>query len=83
MRKGNTMGAQSKTLTVEIPAQEMAAIKQLTRLEDEAQAIVQAAREYLRLTRLREPKSASGRVDFDVNWQELEDFELNESSLPQ
>ena len=71
------------SITIEMPAQEMAAIKQLTRLEDDAQAIVQAAREYLRLVRLPELKAASGKVDFDCNWQELEKLELNESTLPQ
>ncbi|MBI3865227.1 MAG: hypothetical protein HY290_25410 [Planctomycetia bacterium] len=70
------------SIVVEMPAQEMAAIKQLTRLNDDAEAIVQAAREFVRLVRLRELKSASGRVDFDANWQELEDLELKETSLP-
>ena len=71
------------SITIEMPAQEMAAIKQLTRLEDDAEAIVKAAREFLRLTGLRELKAASGRVDFEANWQELESLELNESSPPQ
>ena len=71
------------SITIEMPAQEMAAIKQLTRLEDDAAAIVKAAREFVRLTRLRELKTASGRVDFESNWEQLEDLELNESSLPQ
>jgi hypothetical protein len=66
-----------------MPAQDLAAIKQLTRLDNDAEAIVKVARELLRLTSLRELKSASGRVDFAAHWQELEILELNESSLPQ
>ena len=71
------------SITIEMSAQDMAAIKQLTRLDNDAEAIVKAAREFLRLTSLRELKTASGKVDFDVNWQELENLEFNESSLPQ
>lgn len=70
------------SITIEMPVQEMAAIRQLTRLENDAEAIVKAAREYLRLTALRELKSASGKVDFDATWQELEDLELDQTSLP-
>ena len=71
------------SITIEMPAQEIAALKQLTRLENDAEAIIQAAREFLRLSRLRELKAASGKVDFELNWQELEDLELRESSFPQ
>ena len=71
------------SITIEMSAQEIAALKQLTRLEDDAEAILQAAREFLRLGRLRELKAASGKVDFQLNWQELEDRELRESNIPQ
>ena len=71
------------SITIEMPAKELAAIKKLTRLEDDAQAITQAAREYLRLVGLRELKGASGNVDFELNWQELEDLELGETTPPQ
>jgi hypothetical protein len=70
-------------INIEMPAQEIAALKQLTRLENDAEAIVQAAREFLRLGRLRELKAASRKVDFVANWQELEDLELGESIVPQ
>jgi len=52
------------SITIDIPAQEIEALKQLTRIDNDAEAILQAAREYLRLSRLRELKSASGNVDF-------------------
>ena len=71
------------SITIEMPDQEITEIKHLTQLENDADAIIQAAREYLRLIRLRELKAASGKVEFDANWQELEDLELNESTLPQ
>jgi len=70
------------SIIIEMSAQELAAIKQLTRLDDDAEAIVKAAREFLRLTGLRELKVASGKVGFEANWQELEELEVNESSLP-
>jgi hypothetical protein len=71
------------SITIEMPDQEITEIKHLTQLDNDAEAIIQAAREYLRLIRLRELKAASGKVEFDANWQELEDLELNESTLPQ
>jgi hypothetical protein len=71
------------SITIDLPAQEIAAVKELTRLENDAEAIVQATREFVRLRRLRELKAASGKVDFDANWQELEARELNEVILPQ
>jgi hypothetical protein len=55
------------SITIEMPAEEIAALKQLTGLEDDAKAIIQAAREFLRLSRLRELKAASGKVEFDAN----------------
>lgn len=70
------------SITIEMAAQEIAALKQLTRLDNDAEAVIQAAREFLRLSRLRELKAASGKVEFEANWKELEDLELNESSLP-
>ena len=61
------------SITIEMPDQEITEIKHLTQLENDAEAIIQAAREYLRLIRLRELKAASGKVEFNANWQELED----------
>lgn len=70
------------SITIDMPAQEIEALKQLTRIENDAEAIIQAARQFLRLCRLRELKAASGKVEFEANWQELEDLEANESVLP-
>jgi hypothetical protein len=71
------------SITVEMTAQEIAALKQFTKLENEAEAVVTAAREFLRLSRLRELKAVSGKVEFRANWQELEELELEESGFPQ
>jgi hypothetical protein len=67
------------SITINIPAQELAALKQITKLEDDGEAVLQAAREFLRVSRLRELKQASGTVEFDDNWRELEQRELEES----
>ena len=69
-------------ITIDMPAQEIAALKQLTKLENDAEAIIKAAREFLRLSRLRELQAVSGKVEFD-NWRELESLELGESDFPQ
>lgn len=69
-------GDRAVSIIIEMPAQEIAAIKRLTRLDDDAAAIMQAAREFLRFNKLRELKGASGQVEFGSNWQELEDIEL-------
>ena len=71
------------TVNIDLPAHEIATLKQLTKAADEAAAVVQATREFVRMSRLRELKSVSGKVDFDENWQAYEDVELNESSFPQ
>jgi hypothetical protein len=71
------------SINIELTTQEVAALKQATKLENDAEAIVKAAREFLRLRRLRELKAVSGKVQFDDSWQELERIELDESGFPQ
>ena len=71
------------SITIEISDNEIAAIKKVTHLDNDAEAIMQAAREFLRLIGLRELKSASGKVDFDLDWRNLESLELGESAPPQ
>ena len=70
------------SITIEMTAQEIAGLKQITKLDNEAEAVLKAAREFLRLGRLRELKAVSGKVEFEANWQELEDLELSESGFP-
>ncbi len=71
------------SIAIEMPTDEIAAIRKLTHLDNDAEAILQAAREFVRLTGLRELKTASGKVDFDLDWQSLETLELNDSAIPQ
>ena len=49
------------SINIELPAQEIAALKQLTKLENDADAVIKAAREFLRISRLRELKAVSGK----------------------
>jgi hypothetical protein len=71
------------SINIELTTQEIAALKQATKLENDAEAIAKAAREFLRLRRLRELKAISGKVQSDDGWQELERIELGESDFPQ
>ncbi len=73
------------SITIEMTPQEIAALKQVTKLENDADAVLQAAREFLRLsTGCAELKAVSlGKVEFDAGWQQLEELELNESGFPQ
>jgi hypothetical protein len=71
------------SLQVNLPPHVIAALKQLMKLENDAEAVERAAGEYLRLTRLRELKNASGRVEFEENWQKLGELELGEVNFPQ
>jgi hypothetical protein len=70
------------SIHVELSAQEIDALKQVTKLQVDSEAVTKAAREFLRLSRLRELKAVSGRVEFDCNWQELEELEFSESGIP-
>jgi hypothetical protein len=71
------------SIRIELPDQELAAIKQITKLDDAAEAVVRAAREFLRLSRLRELKAVSGKVDLDTDWQKLEELDLGEVGFPE
>lgn len=70
------------SITIELTTNEIAQIKQLTKIGDDSEAVMKAVREFLRFSRLRELKAASGKVEFEENWQELEELELHECDLP-
>ena len=69
-------------LAVNLSDEEIAQLRHVTKMSDDAEAVSAAAREYLRLVRLRELKSVSGKVEFEENWQELESLEAGETDLP-
>ncbi len=71
------------SITIDLTAQEVAALKQITKLDNDAEAVLKAAREFLRLSRLRELKAVSGKVELEDNWKELEGLELGEADFPQ
>jgi len=60
------------TIQIDLSAPELAQLRQMTHLQDDAEAVQMATREYLRMRRLRELKSVSGKVDYDGNWQTQE-----------
>lgn len=67
------------SVTVNLSPEEVIQIKRLTELQDENAAVAKAAREFLRVTQLRELKAASGNVDYVGAGEELEALELRES----
>ena len=71
------------SVNIVLAAQELAELRLLTKRDCDADAVVQAAREFVRMSRLRELMAVSGKVEFDDNWRELEDLELNETDFPQ
>jgi hypothetical protein len=71
------------SVNIELPLPELALLRQMTRSDSDAEAVVIATREYLRLFRLRELKSISGKVELNGDWQKLEELELAETAFPQ
>jgi len=71
------------SLQVILPPNVVAALKQLMKLDNDAEAVERVAGEYLRLSRLRELKTVSGRVEFEENWQKLGQLEYGEANFPQ
>ena len=70
------------SISIEMPSQEIADLKRATKVDNDAEAVVRAAREFLRMIRLRELKAVSGKVEFEDNWQKLEELELAEMDFP-
>ena len=70
------------SITIDLTSQEIAALKLATRLDNDSEAVTQAARAFLRLSRLRELKAVSGKVDFALDWQQQEKLEVNETDFP-
>ena len=52
------------SLVVDLTSEELKQIKQFTHIDDDAAAVSLAAREYLRMIRLRVLKAVSGIVEF-------------------
>ena len=65
-------------VTVNLSPDEVAQIKRFTDLENESDAVTKAAREFLRVVKLRELKAASGNVDYQDAGEAMEALELRE-----
>ncbi len=70
------------SLTVNLTSEEVAQIRQITHVHDDAAAVTTAAREYLRWSKLRELKAVSGSVDFENVSAQLDSLELDEIDFP-
>ena len=66
------------SVTINLSFDEVAQIKRFTELQNETEAVAEAAREFLRMTRLRELKAVSGKVDYCDAGDKLEAMELRE-----
>jgi hypothetical protein len=69
------------SVTVNLSSDEVAQIKRFTDLENENEAVTKAAREFLRVTQLRELRTASGNVDYQEVGEAMEALELREHRL--
>ena len=70
------------SISVELSGEELVDLQNVTRQSDQGEAVLQAVREYLRMSRLRELIAVSGQFEFDDNWRELEAAELAEAGFP-
>jgi len=66
------------SVTVNLSSDEVAQIKRFTDIENENDAVTKAAREFLRVVKLRELKAASGNVDYQDAGEAMETLELRE-----
>lgn len=76
------LGIVPMSISVELSGEELVDLQHVTQQSDQAEAVRQAVREYLRMIRLRELISVSGQIEFDDNWRELEAAELAEVEFP-
>ncbi len=70
---------EAMSITVDLAPEELAEIRQRTKVGDDQEAVRLAAREYLRMNRLRELKGISGEFDYSDRSDELEDLESTET----
>ena len=69
-------------LVLSLSVEEIQQLREVLGASDDADAVSKAAREYLRLIRLRQLKSVSGKVEFDDNSKELESLEMARTDFP-
>jgi hypothetical protein len=66
------------SITIELSSEELAQIRRFTGIDNESDAVTRAAREFLRVSALRELKEASGKLDYDDAGEMMESLELRE-----
>ncbi len=69
-------------LGINLSNEEISQLRKITAVEDDAEAVSKAARNYLRIVRLRELKAVSGTVQYDDDWRELETIEVDHTEFP-
>ncbi len=69
-------------LGINLSDEEISQLRHITAVQDDAEAVSKAARDYLRIVRLRELKAVSGKVEYDDNWKELETMEVDHTEFP-
>ena len=66
------------SVTVNLSPDEVVQIKRFTDTQNESDAVAKAAREFLRVVKLRELKASSGNVDYQDAGEAMETLELRE-----
>lgn len=64
------------SVNVEISQNDLAEIQEITGIDDDAECIIAAIKEFIRIRRLRELKFASGRVEYEERLNELDQLDL-------
>lgn len=70
------------SISIDLSGDELTDLQRVTRQSDQAEAVRQAVREFLRLSRLCELISVSGQIELEDNWRQLEASELAEIGFP-
>jgi hypothetical protein len=69
-------------LAIGLSDQELSELQIVTNSDSATEAVTRAAREFLRTAGLKQLKSVSGKVEFDLDWHAVEQLELGEAEFP-
>ena len=68
------------SITLELPGELVSDLKELTSQQDCEAAVEEAVAEFIRMKRLQELKSASGKIEFSDSWKEMDEAEFDDNS---